>query len=200
MFKGDYSSLSKLEAKKKLIALLQSAHAGEKAAAYAYWGHAYSPFIKSNAEKKEILKIRSEELHHRAELRAMLSSLGASPNTLKEMAMNIIGMMICVLCIPGGWYIPMYGAGKLESKNIEEYEVAARLAWVAGRHDLVDALLAFAEVEWDHEAYFRSKADGHFLNKLLPLWPRVPPREHIRKSFDGKDWLRAKIKWLKKHD
>lgn len=128
MFTGDYSSLSKLEAKEKLIALLQSAHAGERAAAHAYFGHAYSPFIKSAIEKKEILNIRAEELHHRAQLRNMLRELGGSPNILKEIAMNAIGMIICVLCIPGGWYIPMYGAGKLES------QILLNMKWLQGLH------------------------------------------------------------------
>lgn len=69
--------------------------------------------------------------------------------------------------------------------------MAARLAWVAGHHELVEKLLEFAEVEWDHEAYFRSKADGHALNKILPLWPQVPPREDVQKRFEEKKWLQS---------
>ena len=40
-----------------------------------------------------------------------------------------------------------------------------------------------AEVEWDHEFYFHSKARGHWLMKLFPDWEDPPPREQIRRSF-----------------
>jgi hypothetical protein len=40
-----------------------------------------------------------------------------------------------------------------------------------------------AEVEWEHERYFREKAAGHRLSRVFQLWPQPPPKESIRASF-----------------
>ena len=97
--------------------------------------------------------------------------------------MYLIGATIATLCLFGGWFIPMYGAGKLESTNIEEYEVAVRLAYLAGLHHLEDELLTFAEIEWDHEVYFEKKIHNHFLTKIIGGWARPAPKETIRNNF-----------------
>ena len=76
----------------------------------------------------------------------------------------------------------MYGAGRLESHNIGEYEDAARYARGCGRSDFVDCLLTMAEVEWDHEAYFRGKVEGHTWTRFIPIWPQPPPKAMIRVS------------------
>ena len=78
----------------------------------------------------------------------------------------------------------MYGAGKLESRNIREYEMAGRHARDCDRADLIDCLLEMAEVEWEHELYFRSRVREHFLGRRLPLWPQPPPKEMIRISLE----------------
>jgi len=83
-----------------------------------------------------------------------------------------------------GWLAPMYGAGRLESRNIKEYETAARYARDCGRNDLIDCLLEMAEVEWEHELYFRTRVTEHFIGRRLALWPEPPAREMIRLSFD----------------
>ena len=77
----------------------------------------------------------------------------------------------------------MFGAGRLESRNIREYETAARYARDCGRHDLVECLLTMAEVEWDHERYFRSKVLSHRWARRLPLWPEPAPKNTIREGF-----------------
>jgi len=77
----------------------------------------------------------------------------------------------------------MYGAGQLEQGNIVEYETAARLARAAGLEQYVEPLLKMAEVEWDHEAFFRAKAQSHWASSFVPLWPSPPPRENIRIDF-----------------
>jgi hypothetical protein len=90
-----------------------------------------------------------------------------------------------------GWLAPMYGAGKLERRNIEEYETAARLAMAASHPEFVDCLLGMAEVEWEHEAYFRSRVLSHRLARLLPIWPAPPPKQEIRASFERETRPRA---------
>lgn len=177
--------LNPAEAKSQLITLLQNAHAGERAAANAYWGHGHSLFVTDSIERKEIEKIYFEELHHRARLREMLTELGAAPRLSREILMYCIGSVICILCLFGGWFIPMYGAGKLESTNIVEYEVASRLAYLAGYKHFVSELLEFAEIEWDHELYFFNKTASHRLYNYSPKWTRPPERTSIRKNFQN---------------
>src|SRR5690606_12156361 len=115
--------------------------------------------------------------------------LGARPRLLREWWMMCVGTFISLFCRVAGWFIPMYGAGKLERGNIQEYEVAARLAFDCGFYRYVDCLLEMAEIEWDHELYFRTKAAGHAFWRLLPGWTAPPPREAIRTSFE--DYTRS---------
>jgi hypothetical protein len=83
-----------------------------------------------------------------------------------------------------GWLTPMYGAGKLESRNVREYETAARYARDCGQLDFIECLLEMAEVEWDHEHYFRACVTKHALGRRLPLWPQPPPKKSIRQSYE----------------
>lgn len=163
---------------KRLIRLLQDAHAGELAAFHAYDGHFKS--VKDPKERQEIKKIRDEEWEHRECLARFLSEIGAAPRPAREFLMKGVGLTIGFLCRIGGWLIPMYGAGKLESGNIVEYEIAARLAFAAGRPEWISPLLHMAEVEWDHEIYFRQKLLSHRWGRFLPVWPLPPPRAEIR--------------------
>lgn len=172
--------------RQNLIYLLQNAHAGERAAANAYYGHATSIYITSE-ERTELFAIYKEELHHRERLKLMLSELGAKPRFLRELGMWLIGASIGFLCWFGGWFIPMYGAGRLESANVEEYEVAAQLAMLSGLKHLVDELIEFAEVEWDHENYFFTKAQAHWLKRFFPDWQRPGERHHIRIRYNQRE-------------
>ena len=162
----------------KLIAILQLAYSGELAAAYAYRGHWKS--VTDLEEKQRIRQIEDEEWHHRELVGEMLASLGAQPNRWRELRSTIIGQTLGFLCHLSGWLIPMYGAGKLESRNIVEYETAARYARGCGREELIDCLLTMAEVEWDHEYYFRHKVLQHRWSQRLSIWPKPPAKETIR--------------------
>jgi rubrerythrin len=169
--------------KQDLITLLQLAYSAEQAAAYAYRGHWHS--VVDPDERIRIKQIEDEEWHHRALVGKMLESLGAKPSRQREVRSLIIGRALGVLCHVMGWLAPMYGAGRLESRNIGEYETAARYARDCGRDELTDCLLTMAEVEWEHEYYFRSRVLLHPLGKRLNLWPAPPPKETIRESFAG---------------
>ena len=57
----------------RLVSLLQEAHAGEMAAAYAYRGHWKS--MKDPGEREAIAKIEREEWEHREIVRGMLAIL-----------------------------------------------------------------------------------------------------------------------------
>ena len=162
-----------------LIGILQLAYSGELAAAYAYRGHWKS--VSDPQERRSIEEIENEEWHHRKLVGEMLSSLSAEPNQTREVRATIIGRTLGFICHLSGWLAPMYGAGRLESHNIREYETAARLARECGRDDLIDCLLTMAETEWEHERYFRSRVLTHRLAKHLPIWPEPPAKESIRK-------------------
>jgi rubrerythrin len=165
----------------RLINILQLAYSGEKAAGYAYRGHWRS--VANPEERMRIKTIEEEEWHHRRLVGEMLESLGAEPDRRRETRATIVGRTLGFLCHLSGWLAPMYGAGKLESRNIVEYETAARYARDCGRAEFVDCLLTMAEVEWEHEAFFRECVLRHPLGRRLSIWPKPPAKEIIRHSF-----------------
>lgn len=175
-----------------LVAILQLAYSDELAVAYAYRGHWHS--LTDADERMRIEKIENEEWHHRQLVGEMLRSLNSRPSAFREVRAAIIGRVLSLLCHLSGWLAPMYGAGKLESRNIREYETAARYARNCGRDDLVDCLLTMAEVEWEHEHYFRSRVLSHRWADRLPIWPQPQTKETIRKSFEHDYPVRSGLK------
>ena len=176
--------MEKDNSKQKLVALLQLAYSGELAAAHAYHGHWRS--VSDADERARIAEIEQEELHHRKLIGDMLSELGTGPSRSREIRASLIGRTLSFLCHVSGWLAPMYGAGRLESRNVREYETAARFARKCGREDLIDCLLTMAEVEWENEKYLRLRVLTHPLGRQLTLWPQPPPKENIRKPFAPK--------------
>ena len=170
------------KARERLVQILQLAYSGERAAAYAYRGHWKS--VSDRDEQVRVKQIEDEEWHHRDLVGEMLGNLGAAPDAARERRATVVGRTLGVLCHLSGWLAPMYGAGRLESRNIVEYETAARYAEQAGLHELVDCLLTMAEVEWEHEKYFRSRVLSRALGRRLPIWKEPPPKELIRQSFE----------------
>ena len=180
-------STDQLSHRTKLIETLQLAYSGELAAGYAYRGHWHS--VSDADERARIRTIEEEEWHHRKLVGEMLESLGAGPNKVREIRATVVGRVLGFMCHLSGWFLPMYGAGRLESRNIVEYETAARFARDSGQADLVDCLLEMAEVEWDHERFFRSQVLRHAIGRRLPIWPEPSPKESIRQSFENERGL-----------
>jgi rubrerythrin len=168
-------------ARARLIRVLQHAYSGERAAAYAYRGHWRA--MSDPGERERIAQIEAEEWQHREQNGRLLRELGAAPQRSREIRALVIGRTLQALCHVIGWFAPMYGAGRLERRNIVEYEDAARDAVACGRADFVECLLEMAEVEWEHEAYFRSKVVGHVLTRVFRVWPAPPPKESIRAPY-----------------
>jgi hypothetical protein len=169
------------EARAQLLFLLQLAYSGELGAARAYAGHRVA--LKKRDQRLALGKILRDEIHHRHCILRMLAELGSAPSARRERKMDLVGKAISFFCFVGGWFLPMYGAGLLESQNIREYEHAARLAHVAGLEHLVPELLEMAEVEWDHERFFREQAQSHWLWRWMRHWTVPPPRAAIRSGF-----------------
>jgi len=79
----------------------------------------------------------------------------------------------------------MYGAGRLERGNIVEYEDAAIFARDCGHVEMIDCILTMAEVEWEHEFFFRSKVANHWMLRVLKVWPAPPAKATIRARFSA---------------
>jgi rubrerythrin len=165
-----------------LVHLLQLAYSGERGAALAYRHHAAS--LHDRTERAHVLKIREEELDHRRRVGHLLQALNAGPSRLIELRNLCLGGAIAAFCHVGGWYLPMYGAGWMERRNIADYERAARLALECASAAHVEELLDMAEAEWEHERFFREKAASHRLSSLLPVWQAPGPKSGIRGRLD----------------
>jgi rubrerythrin len=160
---------------------LELAYSGELGAVWAYLGHRRS--LPHGEDRRAVHRILVDEVRHRHVLLAILVEMGSGPDPRCERKLRRVGRAIAAFCRVGGWFLPMYGAARLEADNIVEYEILARLAWHAGRRDLVDVLLDLAEVEWDHERVLRLLAASHPLWRLAPRWPVPPPRASLRERF-----------------
>jgi hypothetical protein len=170
----------RLDARRKLIRQLQGACSGELAAGFAYRGHWKS--VRDPGERERIRIIEEEEWHHRQLVLGLLRELGAKPRPLREAIFWVIGRTLGALCPVSGWFFPMWGAGRLERGNIVEYELAAVLAAQCGHEGMIDCLLTMAEVEWEHELYFRERVLGHPWLRFFPLWEAPPPKQSIRRT------------------
>ena len=151
-----------------LIQILQGAYSGELAAGFAYRGHWKS--VKNPHERAAIQKIEREEWSHRRRVGEMLATLGGAPLKLSETKRWVIGRTIGLACHMIGWFLPMYFAGRLESRNVVEYEVAASHAAALGLSEFETDLLEMAAVEKEHELFFSSVIIGHC---LLPVTSAV---------------------------
>jgi len=161
-----------------LVKLLQQAYSGEKAAAFAYQGHAGA--VKKVDEKAAIRQIEIDEWNHRAEVLKMMDLYGVRPSKWYEFRDHLIGKTISASCYLIGWFMPFYFAGNLESGNFCEYVRMKRLFNNLGitGHDQV--LYEMSLKEKEHEVYFYDQIKD---NKLLPYFERFFTwGEHKRKN------------------
>lgn len=156
------------DAKTNLIRILQNAHAGELAAAYAYRGHWKS--LRVSDERTEIKKIEEEEWQHRRCIIGWLEHFGAAPRPMRERVFWAIGRVLGVTCFVSGWFMPMYFAGRLESQNVQEYVEAAKYARELGLEDCVEQMMEMSDTEQRHEDFFKAVVQNH---SLLPLMKKV---------------------------
>ena len=157
----------KHDARKNLIRILQNAHAGERAAAFAYRGHWKS--LKPSAERERIKLIEAEEWAHRENVARWLEKFDAKPNRLREKIFWTLGRSLGLTCYFSGWFFPMYFAGRLESQNVQEYVDAAEFAKELKMPDCFGEMMEMARIEGEHEIFFRGTVAEH---RLLPLTKR----------------------------
>ena len=152
------------DARANLIRILQNAHAGELAAAYAYRGHWRS--LRESPERIEIIKIEDEEWQHRRCIDGWLDHLGVKPRSIRERVFWTIGRVLGFSCFVSGWFMPMYFAGRLESQNVQEYVEAAKFARELGMDECTEQLMEMSATEQRHEYFFKAVVQGH---SLLPV-------------------------------
>jgi hypothetical protein len=153
---------------KALIDLLKKAYSAEKAAAFAYQGHAGS--VKNNAEKLAIQQIEIDEWNHRKEVLGLMQQYNIPISTYYEIRFYIIGKIISLSCYLIGWFMPFYFAGSLESGNVCEYFRMKYFFNHLGIQEHDEILYEMGIKEKEHEVYFLSKIKN---NKLLPYFEKI---------------------------
>lgn len=151
----------------ELTDLLQMAYSAEKAAAFAYIGHAGS--LKDPAVKKAVKQIEDDEWNHRREVLAIMNEYNIPVSKYYELRFHIIGKVIAASCYVIGWFMPIYFAGRLESGNVCEYIRMKDYFNKAGitKHDKI--LYEMGIKEREHEDFFLEQIQG---SKLLPFFEK----------------------------
>ena len=152
----------------ELYDLLRKAYSAEKAAAFAYQGHAGS--VKNPTEKIAIRQIEIDEWNHRAEVLAIMNTYKVPVSRYYEFRFGIVGKIISYSCYVIGWFMPFYFAGKLESGNVCEYFRMKQFFNSLGVHDHDKVLYDMGIKEKEHEVYFLSKIKN---NRLLPFFEKI---------------------------
>lgn len=153
---------------RELKKLLQLAYSAERAASFAYQGHAASV---SNIEDKLIIKsIEDDEWYHRKEVLEIMRQYNIDVNKFYEIKYYVIGKIISYSCYILGWFIPMYFAGRLESGNVNEYFRMIELFHELNIFEHDNLLKNLGEKEKEHEVYFLEKIREH---RLLPFFERI---------------------------
>lgn len=151
-----------------LVDLLKKAYSAEKAAAFAYQGHAAA--VKNPDEKKAIRQIEIDEWNHRTEVLEIMKQYGISISKFYEFKFHVIGKIISFSCHVIGWFMPFYFAGRLESGNVCEYFRMKQFFNSLGikTHDHI--LYEMGIKEKEHEVYFLEQIKDH---SMLPFFEKL---------------------------
>ena len=99
-----------------LVDLLKQAYSAEKAAAFAYQGHAAS--VKDAAEKKAIKQIEDDEWEHRREVLQIMNRYDVPVSKYYELRFHVIGKLISFSCFVIGRFMPFYYAGRFHYEKL----------------------------------------------------------------------------------
>jgi hypothetical protein len=152
----------------QLVDLIQQAYSAEKAAAFAYIGHAAS--VKNREEKVAIKQIEVDEWNHRDEVMLIMKEYNIPVSKWYEFKFHVIGKIISGSCFVIGWFMPFYFAGRLESGNVCEYFRMKQYFNSLGikKHDVI--LYEMGIKEKEHEVYFLEQIKD---SKLLPFFEKL---------------------------
>lgn len=152
----------------KLVDLIKKAYSAEKAAAFAYQGHAAS--VKNKEEKIAIRQIEIDEWNHRAEVLQIMKNHHIPVSKFYEFKFHVIGKIISGSCFVIGWFMPFYFAGRLESGNVCEYFRMKQYFNSLGIKDYDVILYEMGIKEKEHEVYFLEQIKD---SKLLPFFEKL---------------------------
>lgn len=151
-----------------LCRLLQQAYSAERAASFAYVGHAGS--LRNPEERSRVKEIEEDEWNHRRQVLEIMEEYNIPVSRWLEWKFFLIGKTIGFSCYLIGRFMPYFFAGKLESGNVCEYFVMIRYFHELEifKHD--EDLYEMGVKEKEHEVYFQSVIQGE---KWLPWFERV---------------------------
>jgi hypothetical protein len=151
-----------------LVRLLQRAYSAERAAAFAYVGHAAS--LRDPAARAAVKQIEDDEWAHRRHVLALLRRYDVPVSRWLEIQYWWVGKIISASCHVIGWFMPYFFAGKLESGNVCEYFVMMQRFHALGIRDHDAILHEMGVKEKEHEVYFLAMIEG---SRWLPWFERV---------------------------
>ena len=151
-----------------LVKLLQLAYSAEKAAAFAYVGHAGS--VRNPEEKTAIRQIELDEWGHREAVLAIMRQHNIPVSRYNEIKYHIIGKIISFSCYVIGWFMPYYFAGRLESGNVCEYFVMLKYFHSLGITEHDEVLYQMGIKEKEHEVHFIATIKDA---SWLPLFEKI---------------------------
>lgn len=132
--------------------LIQQAYSAEKAAAFAYQGHAAS--LRDEEKKRVVRQIEMDEWHHRAVMLELMARYHFRPSVWYELRFAMVGKIISTACFVLGRFMPIYFAGRLESGNVCEYFRMIHMFHSLGITEHDRLLYDLGVKEKEHEAVF----------------------------------------------
>jgi hypothetical protein len=181
-----------------LIRLLQKAYSAEKAAAFAYIGHAGS--VQDPEEKAAIQQIETDEWNHRREVLQIMEQYSIPVSKYQEIKFHLIGRLIGASCYLIGWFMPYYFAGRLESGNVCEYFVMMHYFHELGIRDHDTVLYEMGIKEKEHELYFLGKIKN---KSWLPVFEKVfswgPAKSYNDVDIENKYSIERSKEYCRQH-
>ena len=151
-----------------LVDLLKRAYSAEKAAAFAYQGHARS--VRDKSQKSAIRQIELDEWNHRKEVFHIMNEYDIPVSKYYEFRFHVIGKIISASCYVIGWFMPYYFAGRLESGNVCEYFRMMHYFNEVGISKHHQMLYDMGIKEKEHEIYFLDNIKN---KKMLPFFEKL---------------------------
>ncbi len=151
-----------------LVRLLQRAYSAERAACFAYIGHAAS--LRDPVEKAAVKQIEDDEWDHRRHVLAIMQQHEVPISRRLELHYFALGKLIGASCHVIGWFMPYFFAGKLESGNVCEYFVMMRYFRALGIRDHDTILYEMGMKEKEHELYFLAQVKR---SRVLPWFEKL---------------------------
>lgn len=135
--------------------MLKLSHGIEIGAYNAYQGHWNS--VTNINDRGKIKLIQFEELRHKQAIAGFLRDLGSTPSDIIDIAFEIIGTLMGLLCYCTGRWLPNLAASLIETMGVINYQVVAKEATSNSEYVMAAQLLEMAAMEVDHKEYFQKK-------------------------------------------